>query len=423
MRNIEKKICIHVAKPIYKADKIHLKREMLPKIKSQLDFEKIDYTVREDSYRYIITIKTDKNIKIIDNNTWNAIAGPLFLYNFETDNKPSHISLGEFHKLNRKIGIILCDNERANNDNTLSFDFERYNIDIFIKEKEYTCSEIIKENKNIMGYINYKEMQLPYYNFDEKDINKFKKQIIIVIYGPSYLRPIIMSSIISQISHNNDCNIADNFISYGTDKRGVIKIFTNKDIDIIEEINLVTTISGVTNSTSAGGVYLHKESDPNSREDWFILPYHTRLSSPTNKILISLEDKESACTLDCDFKDCKADLYIFENENKETEEKKEEIQNEDRLKVGDIVKHFKRETIYDPGNLYLYKIIAIAKHTETEEPLVIYQALYENDDMNVHFGVYARPYDMFMSEVDHEKYPLIKQKYRFEKYYSDKEDK
>ena len=76
MRNIEKKICINVAKPIYKADKIHLKREMLPKIKSQLDFEKIDYTVREDSYRYIITIKTDKNIKIIDNNAWNAIAGP-----------------------------------------------------------------------------------------------------------------------------------------------------------------------------------------------------------------------------------------------------------------------------------------------------------------------------------------------------------
>ena len=96
-----------------------------------------------------------------------------------------------------------------------------------------------------------------------------------------------------------------------------------------------------------------------------------------------------------------------------------EKKKEDRLKVGDIVKHFKRELLCNPGNLYLYKIVGFAKHTETKEPLVIYQALYENDDMNVHFGVYARPYDMFMSEVDHEKYPLIKQKYRFEKYYSD----
>lgn len=89
---------------------------------------------------------------------------------------------------------------------------------------------------------------------------------------------------------------------------------------------------------------------------------------------------------------------------------------EDRLKVGDIVQHFKREKFEQPGQLYLYKILAIAQHTESKERLVIYQALYENDAMDVHFGVYARPYNMFMSEVDRKKYPNIKQKYRFEKY-------
>ena len=89
---------------------------------------------------------------------------------------------------------------------------------------------------------------------------------------------------------------------------------------------------------------------------------------------------------------------------------------EERLKVGDIVQHFKRETLGNPGQIYLYKILAIAQHTESKERLVIYQALYENDAMDVHFGVYARPYNMFMSEVDRKKYPNIKQKYRFEKY-------
>ena len=82
-----------------------------------------------------------------------------------------------------------------------------------------------------------------------------------------------------------------------------------------------------------------------------------------------------------------------------------------RFNPGDIVQHFKRELLTEEeraGSMYLYEIIGVATHSETREPLMVYRPLYDDG------GMYVRPLEMFLSEEDHEKYPEVKQKYRFE---------
>lgn len=66
------------------------------------------------------------------------------------------------------------------------------------------------------------------------------------------------------------------------------------------------------------------------------------------------------------------------------------------VKKGQVYRHFKGDVM---------TIIAVAKHSENDELMVIYD----------HNGtIWARPYEMFISKVDKVKYPDVLQEYRFE---------
>lgn len=70
-----------------------------------------------------------------------------------------------------------------------------------------------------------------------------------------------------------------------------------------------------------------------------------------------------------------------------------------RVKINGIYRHFK-------GDYYL--LCDIAHHSETNEEYAVYRRLYGDGSL------WVRPLEMFLSEVDREKYPDVKQKYRFE---------
>ena len=79
--------------------------------------------------------------------------------------------------------------------------------------------------------------------------------------------------------------------------------------------------------------------------------------------------------------------------------KQYELDNNREIKIGQRYRHF---------NGMEYTVISFAEHTETGEILVICREEYGEHKC------YVRPLEMFNSEVDREKYPDIKQKYRFE---------
>lgn len=108
-------------------------------------------------------------------------------------------------------------------------------------------------------------------------------------------------------------------------------------------------------------------------------------------------------------------LHIEESEEFETDGELEE-----NCDLALLTRHFKKDNInteFDrplPGKGEKYRhfklgkivtVIGVSRHTETEELAVVYE--YEGT-------IWSRPLEMFMSEVDKEKYPNAEQKYRFE---------
>lgn len=107
-----------------------------------------------------------------------------------------------------------------------------------------------------------------------------------------------------------------------------------------------------------------------------------------------------------------ADIQDFEKKSEKKEQKLEPclIRGKNTFHVGDKVIHFKWELNSEHTDNYIYEITGFPKNTETEEQYVAYRSVADPSKE------WVRPIMEFLSEVDHQKYPEIKQKYRFVKY-------
>lgn len=99
-----------------------------------------------------------------------------------------------------------------------------------------------------------------------------------------------------------------------------------------------------------------------------------------------LDDKHPLMQENCDLAECEK---YFGNEAP--------VLNGRKVEPGQVYRHFKGETV---------KILHVGQDTESPGQ---FHVVYECSN-----GVWCRPYGMFVSEVDHKKYPDVKQKYRFE---------
>ena len=106
------------------------------------------------------------------------------------------------------------------------------------------------------------------------------------------------------------------------------------------------------------------------------------------------------------------DIQDFEKKSEKKEQKTEPclVRDKNTFHVGDKVIHFKWEMNKDHADDYIYEITGFPKNTETEEQYVAYRSVVDLSKE------WVRPIMEFLSEVDHQKYPEIKQKYRFVKY-------
>lgn len=69
-----------------------------------------------------------------------------------------------------------------------------------------------------------------------------------------------------------------------------------------------------------------------------------------------------------------------------------------KVLVGRRYRHFKGHEV---------EVLYVATHSETLDEYVVYKHLEKKN-------IWVRPSELFLSEVDHEKYPDVKQKWRFE---------